>query len=465
MRVAQMGYITVKKRVRWVRLVVPDDLVRVMRKKNLMESLETKDNRVATERAPAVIAKFQQQIADARAKLAGYVYVPARPHPEIVTRVISRGGFGGHMLLKSEAANLPAPDTTPVIVEPPPEVIEAIHRARQQAEDRDAVTVTDDPVRFEEMVEKWAREKKVPVPTKRLYLSKTVRFVRWLKTDRVIRGVNACADDMRLVTRDEYVRYKEDLLKPDSGIGHTTVKHHLDDLRTLFIFASKNRDFPNPTDGVTRLDRKNGRSKWRPYTLDERIKILTEARKEGPVIRWCQWVAWATGARVSEIAEASTKDVCQIGGMWCMKILLDDREEDASLKNEESHRIVALHSALIDREGFLDYVDSVRREFGEGPLFPMLKPDRDGRRGNPASRRISKWMRNKLKIKDKRIAPNHSWRHTFESVHRNELDPPTREDTVNHITGRSQGGASGRHYGIYEIRGDGIEIERMPCPV
>lgn len=226
----------------------------------------------------------------------------------------------------------------------------------------------------------------------------------------------------------------------------------------------KNRSFANPADDVTRLERKNGRSKWRPYTLDERIRILTEARKEGPVIRWCQWVGWATGARVSEIAEASTKDVCQIGGMWCIKILLDDREEDASLKNEESHRIVALHSVLI-REGFLDYVESIRRQYGDGPLFPMLKPDRDGRRGNPASRRISKWMRNKLKIKDKRIAPNHSWRHTFESAHRNELEPATREDTVNHITGRSQGGASGRHYGIYEIRRDRIEIEKMPCPL
>lgn len=36
---------------------------------------------------------------------------------------------------------------------------------------------------------------------------------------------------------------------------------------------------------------------------------------------------------------------------------------------------------------------------------------------------------------------------------------------MNHITGRSQGGASGRHYGIYEIRRDRIEIEKMPCPL
>jgi integrase len=74
-------------------------------------------------------------------------------------------------------------------------------------------------------------------------------------------------------------------------------------------------------------------------------------------------------------------------------------------------------------------------------------------------------MRNKLKIEDKRIAPNHSWRHTFETVHRNELEPPTREDIVNHILGHSQGGASGRHYGVYEVKRDRIELEKMPCPV
>ena len=32
-------------------------------------------------------------------------------------------------------------------------------------------------------------------------------------------------------------------------------------------------------------------------------------------------------------------------------------------------------------EGFLDYVADMRRDYGDGPLFPMLKPDRDGRRG------------------------------------------------------------------------------------
>ena len=109
MRVAWMGYITTKKGIKWVRLVVPDDLVPVIRKKNLMESLETKDNRVATERAPAVIAKFQQQIAAAREAIKPHVYVPAKARPYITTKIILRGGFGGRWVPKDEAAKLPPP--------------------------------------------------------------------------------------------------------------------------------------------------------------------------------------------------------------------------------------------------------------------------------------------------------------------------------------------------------------------
>jgi integrase len=75
-------------------------------------------------------------------------------------------------------------------------------------------------------------------------------------------------------------------------------------------------------------------------------------------------------------------------------------------------------------------------------------------------------MRKKLGIKDKRIAPNHSWRHTFESIHCNELEPSTREDIVNHITGHSnKNGSMGRNYRAYEVRKCRTDIERMVCPI
>jgi integrase len=404
---------------------------------------------------------------------------------EVVTRVITRGGFGRRFVAKKEAdailEQLKAAAVIPIIKEVSPEVRDMIQRARQVPEQREATTaVTDDPVLFDKMVAAWAAENHQPSHEASLMLSKTTRFIRWLKLDRHERRVADLAEDMRLVTRDEFVRYKEYLLShskgsrneppkelPATGLGYTSVCRHLHDLKTIFIFASKNRSFESPTDEVTlpsRTKKMMARNKWRSFSREERFLILTEARKEGPVIRWCQWVAWATGARVSEIAEASTKDICQIGGMWCIKILLDNRDGEAELKNEDSWRIVALHSAVL-REGFLDYVQEIRRKYGEGPLFPMIKPNRDGRRGTPASNRVSIWLRNKLKITDPKIAPNHSWRHTFETVHRNEMEPPTRLDIMKSIMGHSQGSDMSAHYGEFEIRRDRIEIEKMPCPV
>jgi hypothetical protein len=217
-----MGYITTKKGIKWVRLR--------SRRFGLGHPEKESNGEFGDEGSahgePARPRRHcETSTADrgSSRQARGYVYVPATSHAEIVTRVIRRGGFGGRMMLKSETENRPAPNTTPVIVAPPPEVVELIHRARQQAEQRDVVTVTTNPVRFEEMVEKWGREKKVPDRGQRRMLSKASRFAAWLKTDREIRGVAACADDMRLVTREEYIRYKEDLLKPDSGLSPVTL--------------------------------------------------------------------------------------------------------------------------------------------------------------------------------------------------------------------------------------------------
>jgi hypothetical protein len=47
-----MGFITTKKGIKRVHLVVPDNLVSVIGKINFLESLDTKDNHVASRRRP-----------------------------------------------------------------------------------------------------------------------------------------------------------------------------------------------------------------------------------------------------------------------------------------------------------------------------------------------------------------------------------------------------------------------------
>jgi hypothetical protein len=168
--------------------------------------------------------------------------------------------------------------------------------------------VTADPVQFDRIVSAWASENHQPSHELTLMLSKASRFIAWLRSDRNDRGVPDLPEDMRLVTHAEFVRYKEYLLKhskgsrgeppiegPPTGLGYTSVCRHLGDLRTLFNYAAKNHRFPNPSDEVTlpkRTPRIMARNKWRSFTPEERTLILAEARKAGPVIRWCQWLGW-----------------------------------------------------------------------------------------------------------------------------------------------------------------------------
>ena len=186
----------------------------------------------------------------------------------------------------------------PIIKEVAPEVRNMIQQARQVPEQREATTAaTDDPVLFDKMVAAWAAENHQPSHEASLMLSKATRFIKWLKLDLHERRVADLAEDMRLVTRDEFVRYKEYLLShskgprngppkelPATGLGYTSVCRHLHDLRTIFIFASKNRSFENPTDKVTlpsRTKKMMARNKWRSFSCEERFLILHRSPQRG----------------------------------------------------------------------------------------------------------------------------------------------------------------------------------------
>jgi integrase len=171
---------------------------------------------------------------------------------------------------------------------------------------------------------------------------------------------------------------------------------------------------------------------------------LDAARKNvDPVIKWANWIAAFTGARLEEIVGAAAADIEHIDGVWCLHIRLDNRGEDATLKTRASTRIVPLHPAIL-AEGFLGYVNSVPRN---GPLFPTLPCDAFGKRSGVATKRLGKWLR-AVGITDPRKV-YHSWRHTFITGCRNAgID----EETRNRITGHSDKKSVGRGYGSFEIK-------------
>jgi integrase len=131
----------------------------------------------------------------------------------------------------------------------------------------------------------------------------------------------------------------------------------------------------------------------------------------------------------------------------------DDEEEekidveDKSVKTESSRRTAPIPEFLI-AEGFMKFVAS--KKPGE-PLFPDMKPDTYGRRGGTASKRVCRMVRVNLGIKDRRVSPNHSFRHWYKDLCRNSgID----EEVHDALTGHA-GKSEGRKYG------DGFVVETL----
>ncbi|MGJ5065249.1 site-specific integrase [Bradyrhizobium oligotrophicum] len=216
-------------------------------------------------------------------------------------------------------------------------------------------------------------------------------------------------NDTRRVSPDDLVSWKADLLA--KGLKAKTIRDSkLAPVRAIFQWAVDNRKLEaNPAARIN-IDLKSRSSEKRRGYSDEEAKIILRAARteKEPHKRWVPWVCAYTGARISEICQLRSEDIMKIDGTWCLAFAA----EAGSLKNVNSERVVPVHSALED-EGFLKFVASVRK----GPLFADLAPDRFGSRGGTGTKILSRWIRS-LGVTDKRISPNHSWRHRLKTLGR-----------------------------------------------
>jgi integrase len=181
-------------------------------------------------------------------------------------------------------------------------------------------------------------------------------------------------------------------------------------------------------------------------------------------MRWLPWLACFTGARLDEIAAADVRDVERVGRYWVLNIRLDYRAENASIKTEGSHRRVPLHEQLLD-EGFLTYL---RRLPKDGPLFLTLRADKFGSKGGTATKKIGPFVRalatSMPSLADRRLSPNHSWRHRLIDECRRI---PIRQDIEHALTGHAQEGTA-PDYGEYAINtmlGPAIDKTRSPFDI
>lgn len=222
-------------------------------------------------------------------------------------------------------------------------------------------------------------------------------------------------NDVARATQADIVKFKDQLA--DQGLAKGTVKKMLTALRSLFGYAAEQgwrKD--NPTDGVKVREGKVTKQTRIAYGEDH-LKIIfagpVHAKGKRPrggggeAAYWLPILGLYTGARLEELGQLRKENVAKEQGVWRLEIT--DLEDEQSVKTEGSRRKVPLHPDIA--EAFAGYVEKM----SDGLLFPDLTPDVAGRITGNWSKWWSRYQREELGIKDKRLV-FHSLRRTFKTL-------------------------------------------------
>lgn len=228
-------------------------------------------------------------------------------------------------------------------------------------------------------------------------------------------------------------------------------------LKTVFGWAVSNHHLhSNPASGITIKVAKPERQRGPGYTDEEAVSILKaalaysaaddELAKTAAAKRWAPWLCALTGARIGEVLQLRRKDVQQAASHWTITIT----PEAGPVKNKK-RRVVPLHPQLIEL-GF----DAFVRGAEDGYLFLTATKKEEVRgRLSGVKNRVSEFVRSI--VKDKRIRPNHAWRHRLITLcRRHGVDQELRRM----ITGHAGEGVDEEDYG--EPEGLYREICKLP---
>ncbi|MBG1233730.1 tyrosine-type recombinase/integrase [Aestuariivirga litoralis] len=270
-------------------------------------------------------------------------------------------------------------------------------------------------------------------------------------------------DDAGRVTKRDIVRFRDYRIL-EKGINPLTVKDgDLPSISGLYSWAVDEELLPfNPTKGVKvpAKERADNRARDPGFSDEEAIALLRHASTHEPAQResahraaskkWVHWLCAYTGARVGEMVQLRGQDVVQKDGHWIVVIT-----PDAGTVKRGKYREVPLHPHLIEM-GFPEFA----KASGAGYLFtaPKSLSETDLRSSRrTAKNRLSDFARKA--IKDSRVAPNHGWRHRFETLSRGVVGlHPAVSDK---ITGRKPAGESA-NYGFISIPDMAAAIAKFP---
>jgi integrase len=310
---------------------------------------------------------------------------------------------------------------------------------------------------FPKLIAEWARKKRIDNPRTRQ------RAETHFEALADFLGHDNGAD----VTSRDIVGFEKHLeTTPDPRTGKlrhpNTVLSYLSTFKGVFKVAVQSILIDeSPMDKVavgSKID-----STRQSYSVDQVTLILTSAQTETADEIFLSLLTEAyTGCRVSEIADCSTLDFNfvkngdpekVIPGKWFLFIGEDHREPGCTTKGHKS-RYMPLHPEIVKR--LIPYMERVVAEYGHGPLFRHVRPDKDGRRSTYIARKIDDWMDGV--IKDPNLAPNHSFRHYLKSQ---LLDRDVPERISDAITGHKTPGI-GRKYEHVEMAKKFKAVSKLP---
>ena len=188
-----------------------------------------------------------------------------------------------------------------------------------------------------------------------------------------------------------------------------------------------------------------------PYTVQQVQTIVTKAQNLRMELFLCVVVQAYSGVRISEVANRRASDIRLEDGVWCLVI--------PNGKTKSSQRIIPLHAAVLKL--LLPYRHSVIEKYGEGSLlFPELPQGNSGKPSVYATRELCRWIREDVGITDKKILPDHSYRHYVKSrLLKTKVDVKIRDMICGH------GANVARKYEHGDIEDMAAAINLLPNPL
>ncbi|MBR1325740.1 hypothetical protein [Bradyrhizobium ottawaense] len=220
--------------------------------------------------------------------------------------------------------------------------------------------------------------------------------------DRLVKHLGH--DDAGRVTEADMLSYKDARLE---AVSVKTLKDgDLPGIRSVFGWGVDNRKLAqNPADAIKLKAEKKIRTRSKGFTEEEAKSIFDaclgyvrkpkEDARTAAAKRWGPLIACYTGCRIAEALQLRKEDVREDSEHH----VFDFNPEAGSIKSG-SYRLVPVHQHLVDL-GLLRFVE----DSDEGPLF-----------AKGSYKRVLDFVR--TVVTDKRVQPNHGWRHRLKTIAR-----------------------------------------------